>query len=158
MNWRIQFVFFINVSWLTSVCKWGTLICSPCSRVILYFFPWLKRTFLMWHPPSAHIRTHEHARGGIGGRCTRRRHAASQTRASDYRQQFDMRVPSKRRGECAAARCSHQTEQLDAVTGELGFLPAIPGKDSGPRCPSPQTPLRTPAVPLCSYSMCAVIL
>lgn len=58
MNWRIQFVFFINVSWLTSVCKWGTLICSPCSRVILYFFPWLKRTFLMWHPPSAHINTH----------------------------------------------------------------------------------------------------
>lgn len=67
MNWRIQFVFFINVSWLTSVCKWGTLICSPCSRVILYFFPWLKRTFLMWHPPSAHIRTHEHARGELEG-------------------------------------------------------------------------------------------
>lgn len=58
MNWGIQFVFFINVSWLTSVCKWATLICSPCSRVILYFSPWLKRTFLMWHPPSAHINTH----------------------------------------------------------------------------------------------------
>lgn len=71
MKWTDEsslcFFFFINVSWLTSVCKWGTLICSPCSRVILYFFPWLKRTFLMWHPPSAHINTRAHAREFEGG-------------------------------------------------------------------------------------------
>lgn len=120
------------------------------------FFPLIKKDISYVTSPLC---SHPHARArvrGIGGRCTSCRHAASQTRASDYRQQFDMRVPSKRRGECTAARCSHQTEQLDAVTGELGFLPAILGKDSGPRRPSPQTLLRTPA--LCSYSTCAVIL
>lgn len=108
MNWRIQFVFFINVSWLTSVCKWGTLICSPCSRVILYFFPWLKRTFLMWHPP---LLISTHTCKGTWGWCTSRNayththtqaKTHTQTQPFDNRQQFNMWMPSKRHEECVA--------------------------------------------------------
>lgn len=106
MNWRIQFVFFINVSWLTSVCKWDTLICLPCSPVILYFFPWLKRTFLMWHPPSAHINTHtcKEFEGGVEVETHTHTHAGkdTQTQPFDYRQQFSMRMPSKRHEEYVA--------------------------------------------------------
>ncbi len=99
MNWRIQFVFFINVSWLTSVCKWGTLICLPCSQVILYFFPWLKRTFLMWHPPSAHINTH--MLGNLrmaykGEHIHTQAKTCTQTQPCNDRLQFNARMSSKK--------------------------------------------------------------
>lgn len=96
MNWRIQFVFFINVSWLTSVCKWDTLICLPCSPVILYIFPLIKKDTSYVTSPSAHINTQ-----GIWG-CvqvethTRARAGKDAPIHNPTRQQCNMCMPSKR--------------------------------------------------------------